>query len=319
MLDVPERHEIRPFKPGESRHYPQFIRLLRGDRLAFMGFISGAEFIGDQVKIEASEPEALVLNERLPFEPPMVERGSMPGAHEFWWKVAGYVFDDLADPRLFPPLPTPPDDDALNIVLRYISTAEALAASSVVNSALGFTVQIRDLSEAASIESRLPAKDVEMGLALLVRHCDSQKEPARFDRVYNILMAAAETGADPWQRDRITQLRGWSKAVKRLRGKSLNQLMRDKLVTDRGYRHLDYQEEHSPQFLMSMFDYGDLLHWGEHRGVVAQWESDEIVGLEQRLAFLDAATGLAFMNIGFGLVAATAIGATGSLLEPRID
>lgn len=73
-----------------------------------------------------------------------------------------------------------------------------------------------------------------------------------------------------------------------------------------GAKVLDYQEEDPPSALLSAFDYGDLLHWGRRRSVVEEWNADEFIAGERRLAFLAAAVALAHVYIGFGVLTQTA-------------
>jgi hypothetical protein len=96
--------------------------------------------------------------------------------------------------------------------------------------------------------------------------------------------------------------------LKQLHAKSLNQLLRDKLVSEAGAGVLDFQEEHSPAQLMSLFAYGDLLHWGKKRDVVAALEADEFAGIDRRSAFLQAAVVLAHVHMGFAELVRTALG-----------
>lgn len=89
-------------------------------------------------------------------------------------------------------------------------------------------------------------------------------------------------------------LQAWRAAAKKLRVRSLNQLVRDRLVHEDGLRAFDYQEEHSPAQLLSLYNYGDLLHWdGTKSPVVAEYETDPYVESDRRLAYLDAASALA--------------------------
>lgn len=103
-------------------------------------------------------------------------------------------------------------------------------------------------------------------------------------------------------------IKAWRKAAGRLHQKSLEQQVRNKMVAEEGAGVLAFDEEHSPAQLMSIYDYGDLLHWDRGRNVLAQWDEDEFRAGERRLAFLAAACALAHLYIGFAVLAATATG-----------
>jgi hypothetical protein len=301
---------VVPFTSGESVGKPQFIKMLRdsgrGERVAGIGFISNAVFEGDEVHLSITEPEGLVLVEPLRFEPPMVEHASNPSAFEFFWRILGFVFE-LDDPRDFPPLRDPLENDDEGIVRRYISVARRLAESSVMNEAQGFTYHLTDINEIGEVEERFSKVDAQAGLAALLRQCEAHEEPAGFDQVYRVLVAASDDPGDIARDARLARLQSWADARKRLHGRSLNQIMRDKLVRERGYTELDYREPDTPQRLLSAYNYGDLIHWGDKRSVVAEWETDAYSEHEQRLAFLDAATALAHIHIGFAVLAEAAL------------
>jgi hypothetical protein len=176
-----------------------------------------------------------------------------------------------------------------------------------INQAQGFRVHLTDIADIGRVEDWFSKKDAQVGLTTLLRQCEEPKEPARFDRVYKILRDVV-TSTDDIARDaRIARLESWARARKQLRHRSLNQLMRDALVRERGYEALGYREEHSPAYLLDAYNYGDLIHWGNKATVVSGWEIDPVREQEQRLASLDAATGLAHVHLGFGALAEAAL------------
>jgi hypothetical protein len=102
---------------------------------------------------------------------------------------------------------------------------------------------------------------------------------------------------------------------KTLRLRSLNQLIRDKLVADEGLQALAYDEEHSPAYLLRLYNYGDLIHRDSGKSaVVAEFERDPYIESDRRLAYLDAASGLAHLYIGFAELARAAVG---QILQPK--
>jgi hypothetical protein len=311
---------VVPFTPDESSGQPQFVKMLRdagqGERVASMGFISNAVFEGDNVRVTVTEPEGLLADESLRFEPPMIEHATNPAAFEFFWRILGFVLD-VDDPRDFPPLNDPLGADDAVVVRRYIGVAKDLAQSMAVNQAQGFRVHLTSIEDIGQVEDWFSKKDAQIGLATLLRQCEEPKEPARFDRVYRILRDAVESTDDIAQHARLARIDSWARARKQLRHRSLNQLMRDGLVRQRGYEALRYREEHSPAYLLEAFNYGDLIHWGNKATVVSAWEVDPVQEQEQRLAFLDAATGLAHVHLGFGVLAEAAAGIEKPGVQPR--
>jgi hypothetical protein len=62
-------------------------------------------------------------------------------------------------------------------------------------------------------------------------------------------------------------------------------------------------------YLLSLYTYGDLIHWDSDKSaVVAEFERDPYIESDRRLAYLDAASGLAHLYIGFAELARVAVG-----------
>jgi hypothetical protein len=276
-------------------------------RLAFANYVDRAEPDGEgRLQVSTKSPEGLLEGRCLPFVPPMMEEASSIAGFEFHWRTLDYVFG-FSDPRSFPSLAIPLSADEQSVVDRYVRTARDLASSGVLNSAdEGMQVEIEDDTDIEHVTVTLSEKDRQVGFATMLRQCDSEKEHARFGKVADILWMASERAKDESVEDRQDALKRWRLAVRRLQAKSLNQLLRDKLAKEEDMQILAYQEEHSPRFLLSAFDYGDLIHWDKKRAVVASWEQDGYVGGDRRMAFLAAAAALAHVYIGFAVLAETA-------------
>jgi hypothetical protein len=276
-------------------------------RLAFAHYVDRAEPDGKgRLQVSTKGPEGLLEGRRLPFAPPMVEDASSVAGFEFHWRTLDYVFG-LPDPRGFPSFTGPLSADEQSVVDRYVRTARHLASSGVLNAAdEGMQVEIEDDTDIEHVTVALSKKDRQVGFATMLRQCDSENEHARFGKVIDILWMASERAKDKDVEDRQDTLKQWRRAVGSLHAKSLNHLLRDKLVKDEDIQILAYQEEHSPSFLLSSFDYGDLIHWDKKRAVVADWEQDGYTGGDRRLAFLAAAAALAHVYIGFAVLAETA-------------
>lgn len=90
--------------------------------------------------------------------------------------------------------------------------------------------------------------------------------------------------------------------------KSLNQVIRERLAAEEQLRAFLYVEEDTPAELIRIYEYGDLIHWDKRSAQVAAFGQDRFTESDRRLAFLDAASGLAHLYIGFAELARTAIG-----------
>jgi hypothetical protein len=274
----------------------------------FVGFVAKAVPDGKgNLRITAHGPEALLKELPLPFTPPMVEVAQTPDAFAFWWKQLDFVFE-FNDPRTLPPLPAPLSDDEQGIVDRYVAKARDLAESAILNAiGSGISVRIEDHTDAESVIASFERMDAQLGFAGLLRQCDSVsgRDRARFGRVLEILETAARASPDAQTQARLAGLGAWREAVEQLHQKSLNQLIRDRLVREVQAGVLDFSEAQNPKELIEIYDYGDLLHWGRQPTLDA-WEADEFLAKERRLAFLSAAAGLAHAYIGFAELARAA-------------
>jgi len=103
------------------------------------------------------------------------------------------------------------------------------------------------------IEREFSRTDLQVGFAGLLRQCDSTKERASFHGVRGILTQKADAEHDDAREMHLAHLKAWRDAAKKLHLKSLNQLIRDKLVADEGLHAFAYNEEHSPGYLLSLW------------------------------------------------------------------
>jgi hypothetical protein len=280
------------------------------ERVAFIGYVAETRPDGDLLHVNVRAPESLITQSRRPpFPAPLGEYVVEPKVFDFFWKQLDYVFE-LEDPRTFPPLPVDLTSKDRATVERFVHVASELAGSALINSVReGFNVRMPDgPSGEEEIEAELSRADVQGGFAALLRQCDAPEERASFTRVRNILYIACDAATDEYRDRRVRRLEAWRRAINRLHAKSLNQLLRDKLVRTEGMAAFDYREEHSPQQLRSIYNYGDLLHWGDRSAELQAFARDRYVELDRRLAYLDGAAGLAHGYIGFGEVARSAIG-----------
>ena len=282
-------------------------------RIAFIGYV--AEWVPDDtsktVEVKARAPESLILDYvTVPFPPPLEEHVAEPQVFDFWWKQLHYVFG-LADPRRFPPLPDVLSPHERVTVERYVRVAGELAGSGLLNALReGFNVRMPEGPYGPEeIEREFSRTDLQVGFAGLLRQCDSTKERASFQGVRGILTQRADAVRDDMREGRLAHLKAWRDAAKKLRLKSLNQLIRDRLVADEGLHAFAYDEEQSPEHLLGLYNYGDLIHWDSDKSaIVAEFERDPYIESDRRLAYLDAASGLAHLYIGFAELARTAVG-----------
>ncbi len=236
------------------------------------------------------------------FTPPLIGRSPRPKNLYLMWRAFQHVFSDIVDPQTFPPLPDRPSGDDFEMYERYVLAAEELAESELLCGEDWLTTTW-DASGTIETEASFTSKEITRGFAGLLRQFDSPHEKASFGRVRGGLRVASAASTDGKADARCSQLDAWGRARGRLHGTELARLARRAVAPA-----LEYGNRHPPTHYMSVYNYGDLLHWGKKRDVFAKWEQDEFSKHHERMAFLEAATGLAYLYIGFSELVRTAVG-----------
>lgn len=258
------------------------------------------------VSVTGRTPVSLLDGMPLPFVPPGSDAGGDPASLSHWWRQLCYVFD-LADPRSITPFPVPLDDEHRTAAERFIGTTRQLAASTLLNSMSGVTVYQEHPGNDPVTTVDFPPFDLQAGFAVTLRQCDDPSEPASFSQVKNALALACKQATDANASARVATVEAWGRATKRLQGRSVEQLVRDRFVSEEGWRGFDFTEAHSPRQLVKMFNYGDLIHWNAKTDVRAG--TPEFLAVWQQYEFFAAAVGLAHIYIGFGELAGTLLAA----------
>jgi hypothetical protein len=108
---------------------------------------------------------------------------------------------------------------------------------------------------------------------------------------------------DSHERRRCQQIDEWRRAQRALHGTELQRLTRRKFAPG-----MEYGSDHPPTYYLKTYNYGELIHWDRGRETLEEWEKDAFQRDWQRISFVEAATGLAYLYIGFGEVVRSALG-----------
>jgi hypothetical protein len=267
----------------------------------------------DEIRVEARSFEWLATSKTtLRFPAPLASRAPDPSGFEFWWKMLEFVFA-LPAPGTFPPLPKPPKQADSEVLERFIHTAEELAESSLLSGRNELTVNIGDSGLAESVETQFSTSEITRGFTTLFRqmHSKEKSDPARFLRVHEILRTTTERAKDDRSDERLGELDAWKKARASLLQENLKVRVGQKLRAEGQWpAGIPGEGEMSPQTLISAYQYGDLIHWGYHRDKLEAVKNDRFEEAMQRMSFLDAASGLSHLYMGFSLVVRSALSLT---------
>lgn len=262
------------------------------------------------VEITAESFETIVTRiQPLRFPIPMRELIHSPGGAEYFWKLLQFIFP-LDNPADFPALGSVGSrPEERSAVLRYIRTAQDLAVSTVLNSSANATMKIdRESDKITIITEDFPARDAAIGFTTMFRQCHSHDEGASFTRVNNIIGKVNKLVGDNKYEQRRRMLNVWRSAHGRLKASSIIELVDEKLVA-LGIRPAGYTpsvHNLNPDQLISLYEYGDLIHWGRQRDELAAFGADSL-GAARELDFLKVAVGLTHFYIGFATLAQAAL------------
>ena len=260
---------------------------------------------GSTIPITSFSVEQAVENGTFRWEPVLIDRSPRPKALYLMWRAFQYVFDDIDDPRAFRPLSDAPTED-LTIFRGYIDAAEQLAESELLCGSDGYTFSWRAATETAAerqeVESSFTSDEITHGFAALLRQFDSDDEPASFRQVSGRLRGLSAETSDSHAGRRLKQIDAWRWAEGKLHGAELHRLARRKLTPG-----VEIGNPDPPTYYLSAYNYGELIHWDRGRETLAAWEKDPFWRAHERMAFLEAATSLAYVYIGFSEIVRAAL------------
>jgi hypothetical protein len=259
---------------------------------------------GEVVRLTATSFEDIAAHQPLRWQPAIPSERCNSAAFEHQWRRLQYLFS-IPDPQTFPRLLNVFAEAELDALVRYVDHAKDLAESTLLNGSFGMTVNIPDMDSEPIVETNFPARDVAVGFSALFRQFHSHDEAASFGRVKGLLVRTnRDLGGDYTQlRDR--HLQAWARAQGQLRAYDLLTLCAAR-VTGREPGD-EEQSPQSPEQLISIFNYGDDLHWGDRRQEAAAWKKDAFIGSHQRMRFFTTVASLAHLYIGFREIVARCI------------
>lgn len=245
--------------------------------------------------------ERLIAEEaRLRFPPPYVEYSSEKQGFYFHWSKLQYVFA-LPDPATFHRIPVTLALKDLDAVRRYVQACKELSTYTLLNYGGGITVHWTPESESVKVET--PPKETLRGFTVLFRqiHSDSG-EPASFKVVRSILSSASAKAEDGHKDARMEVIKQWSRARAALLQRSLTNLAQAKIhgaLSGQQDAAWSVGEGMTPLQLISLFNYGEYIHWGDRRDEHAALFKDEVGAAFAEFHFQETLIGLSHFYFGY--------------------
>lgn len=260
----------------------------------------------ETVTVTGGTWRAMVLPQPLRFAPPYARRATDKDGFSYWWQLFRWVFD-LPDPHQFPPLP-PFVDEQRVILQRFLDTCEELAGAILLSHRGGLTVEVREGIETTTLDE--PSNEAIRGGLVLFRQITSDNEPASYGAVRKIIGRAIHETRDEQYDARDEWQRRWNRARAELLGGLLTSMADRKVVNEIG-GHASVPvaaETVRPMELLSLFQYGDLIHWGKGRGELRELMKDDLIYKWQRFHFLEVVIQLSHFYLGYSVIVQRALG-----------
>ncbi|WP_371480695.1 hypothetical protein [Kitasatospora sp. NBC_00315] len=260
----------------------------------------------DVQHVQAVEPRALALPQPLRFAPPYADRSPNPEGYAYWWQLFRLVFD-LPNPASFAKLPGISAAE-LRILRRYVHTCQELSESTVLSHSSGVSINMNDGVEA--VVADFPVKEAIRGTTVLFRQMASAQEPASYSQVRKIIGQIAHQHHDEHRDQRLELQRLWNRAHGQLNSRLLT-AMADRRALELMGAHPNLPvpgEDVKPQEVLSLFQYGDLIHWDRHAEAFQEVANDDFQHKWETLNFLSVMTQLSHFYLGYSLLVARSVG-----------
>ena len=249
---------------------------------------------------------AFALPQRLDFPPPYADIARDKEGFSYWWQLIKFVFD-LPNPHKFPPLHTFSDDERRTLV-RYVETCAELAESTVLSYGGGIYFSTKDGRTDYSAD--LPPREAVRGTVVLFRQLAADNEPASFTKVRGIVGRRVHEERDEWSDQRSEWQRRWVRARAALLGGLLTSMVDRKVIEQQGWSpDLPVPGDGvRPLELISLFQYGDLIHWGEKREEMGALLGDDFKHTWTTFQFLEVLIQLSHVYAGYSILVRRALG-----------
>ncbi|MGZ4538681.1 MAG: hypothetical protein ACXVXT_05210 [Blastococcus sp.] len=252
------------------------------------------------IHVEGKSFESLALPQPLRFRPPLVELARHPMAFNYQWQLMRYVFD-LPSPYDFPPLRGWSAED-LRILGRFNTVAKRIAGGEVISGDYRVTVSVQREGKSESLEKVLPSDELMAGFAASFRQLYSDKEPASWKRVRDLMGRKSHEVHDEHRDQRLEWLARWRHAHGRLLATELSVLVGQKLAEEGKWGGPIPGEGASPTLLISQFQYGDLIHWDRHAPFIEQLAQDPTLEAMTIMDFLKSCSALCHTYFGVAVI-----------------
>lgn len=258
-----------------------------------------------KLRLEAIGPDEAELH--LQFPPPYMELAVRPSEFQHQWKQLEYAFG-LPDPNLFPALKLPLREKDREATARYVESCKELATYSLLGCDRHYRLSQAEGQDSVSMEYNMPPKEILRGFAILFRQLHSD-DPASYGVVKTILASSIRQEDDVVSSAGLDYIRQWSRARAKLLQFTLTEIVQMKaLQAEWPNSPVPFPENsHTPSELISMFQYGEYIHWGDKREQHAAILRMPVFAKLLEFKFHDVQIGLSHFYLGYSKLAEAAL------------
>lgn len=277
--------------------------------MARRGRNSGGATQADEavLTVTASPFRTMILPDKVRYVP-LADLSQNPTGFFYYWQMMEVVFN-LPDPTMFPTLSGFSTQERTTIK-RFVDACEELAGSTLLSHGGGYTLTYEDGVERTARND--PPREALRGSVVLFRQIAAKDEKASFHVVSNIIGKRTQEVDDLNREARKSYLKGWRRAHGRLLSDSLENLADavaiGRMGGDPARMHVPMSLP--PMALLSLFQYGDLIHWGLKREEHAALVTSDFQFARHFYDFVAVVTQLSHVYLGFSQLARAALGDT---------
>lgn len=247
----------------------------------------------------------------LVFDVPLIDVAINRDDFRRHWEKLTYLFS-LPDPGSFPSVAVLLDDDQRQMARRFVQTCRSMAGYSVFNHS-GGGLQVRMFEGEFNLFADFPTEEQFAGLSATFRQLHNDGESASYKKVYKQLERSAVGLENPARTDAIRVLKAWDNARKRLLRETVSTMVSRRLIEEASTGRPQVSEHTAtlhgivPEDLIKTYNYGDLLHWGDERGKLANLTADPNNEKFYKYCVLNSMISLAHLYFGFSVLVASSL------------
>jgi hypothetical protein len=247
--------------------------------------------------------EDSVLPQPLKFAPPLASLASNTAGFSRAWQFYRYLFD-LPNPSKFPALKEPLPKADLDAVNRFVVTCEKLAGYSLISGTGSVKISVPAPNAEPKIVTDLPSSESVTAATTLFRQLHAKDENASFHVVSTVLGREIQLERDELFDERSEMFRAWKSCSGKIQARRLSAMVARKAIASQGGHPsvpVPFEDE-SPIWLISLFEYGDLIHWGDKREKHEALMQEPVLRELAQMRFLESVTDLSHFYFGYSLL-----------------